>query len=464
MRAPACLALLLAAASAGGALAQAAAPQAPPDMSKWTAKPGPMSILSAQATREPYGPKHDQPLSLPLRPGSGGMPGARQPAEGGAPGQVLETRPAMFPSQKPAFEGQTRARAVRTQTPIETKIIAKGLDKPWALAFLPDGQILLAEKPGKLRLVTQAGKLGPDIEGVPPVFFVGDGGLFDVEIDPAFKSNRTFYLSFVGYRPDGNALMVVKAQLSRDGRRMENIVQLLTMPSFNNMAHYGGRMLLAPDGTLLLGASERMDDAVRLLAQDPASPMGKVLRINTDGSIPKDNPYVDVTGAEPRVWTLGNRDVQGFAVHPTTGKVWISDHGPQAGDEIDILEPGHNYGWPLVAYGGEYSGSLITGGRTQWPGTDQPEYYWDPSIAPSGIAFYSGGLIPEWRGNLFVTALNGRHLARLVLDGDKVVGEERLLLEQKQRVRDVAQGPDGALWVVTDDVDGRLIRLAPTGK
>lgn len=419
------------------------------------------TILVEQATREPFGPPHALPVLPALGPENKVL-GAPAPIDPRPEGAVLETRPAINPAQRPAFAGQTRAPAHRSRTPIEATTIARGLSKPWGLAFLPDGRMLVTEKTGTMRIVSQKGQVGKAIGGVPPVLYKykGEAGLLDVVIDPAFSTNRRLYFSFVGFRPDGNALMVASAQLSANASELEDVVQLLTMPSYNNPAHYGGRLLIGADGKLYIGASERMADAIRLAAQDPKSPMGKILRINTDASVPQDNPYAQVLGADPTVYSIGTCDVQGFAIQPGTGAIWATDRGPQGGDEIDIIKPGHNYGWPLVAYGTEYNGKLINGGRTGWPSTDQPVYYWDPAIAPSGATFYAGSLIPEWRGDLFVAALAGQHIAHLVIRGDKVVGEERLLQDQRQRIRDVEQGPDGALWAITDD-DGRMIRIAP---
>lgn len=444
-----------------GAMAQT--PGQPPQPKKFEDAPvTDPRILSEQASREPFG----QPNGLPVFAGLPSdtpirlqqVPRAMPPA-----GQVLDRAEKVNPAQQPAFAGQTRALAIKTATAITTRVVVHGLSHPWSLAFMPDGDMLVTEKSGTLRIVTQAGKVSAPLGGVPPVLYMGDAGLFTVLVDPDFSTNRLVYLSFVGYRPTGNALMAVRARLSADNTRLLDVEQLLTMPAYHNSNHFGGAMTIGRDGKLYISASERITDATRIAAQSPASPMGKVLRINRDGSIPEDNPYAKVIGAEPRIWTIGNRDPEGLATEPATGKLWLSDHGPKGGDELDVLEPGHNYGWPLVAYGTHYSGQLVNGERTVFPGTVQPNYYWDPAIAPAGIAFYDAPLVPEWRSNLFVAALGGKHLVRLALKDGKVSGEERLLLENNQRVRDVKQGPDGALWAVTDEQDGRLIRLAPRG-
>ncbi len=420
------------------------------------------TLLVEQASREPFTEPNDLPLFPGLPPTA---PVQRQPTPREVPpeGQILEGRPAVNPTQQPAFPGQTRAAAVRTATPIDERVVARGLSHPWSLAFLPDGRMLVTEKSGTLRIVTQRGEVSAPVGNVPPVLFAGDCGLLAVLVDPDFATNRLIYLSFVGYRPKGHALMVVRGRLSDDDGAIEGITQLLTLPAHTGINHYAGGMVIGHDGKLYLGTSEWISDETRIAAQMPVSPMGKILRINRDGSIPPDNPYVNVSGTEPRVWSIGHRDPEGLTLDPKTGGLWISDHGPQGGDEIDRVEPGHNYGWPLVAYGKRYDGGLLGGGRTQFPGTEQPAYYWDPAIAPAGITFYTGDRVPEWQGNLFVSALGGRHLARLVMADGKVTGEERLLLSHNQRVRDVKQAPDGTLWVLTDDADGRLIRLAPRG-
>lgn len=436
------------------------APQ-PQEPLKFEAAPATdIRILSEKASREPFG----QPNGLSVYAGlPASTPTAKRPAPRTMPAdnQVLEQDKRVNPAQSPAFSGQTRARVVRTSIPISEHVVTGGLSHPWALAFMPDGRMLVTEKSGSLRVITQDGKISPPVSGVPPVLYMGDAGLLDVVTDPDFASNRRIYLSFIGYRKTGNALMVIRGRLSDNDGKLENIEQLLTMPAYHNSNHYGGGMTIGRDGRLYIGASERITDDTMIAAQNPASPMGKILRINLDGTVPPDNPFARVAGAEPRIWTMGHRDPEGLITEPSTGRLWISDHGPQGGDEIDILEPGHNYGWPLVAYGTHYSGRKVNGDRTTFPGTDQPVYYWDPAIAPAGITFYDGSLVPEWRGNLFVSALGGRHLSRLVLSEGRVTGEERLLLKNNQRVRDVKQGPDGALWVVTDDQDGRLIRVAP---
>ena len=391
--------------------------------------------------------------------------GSAAPEESRRDGQVLETRPPYNLAQRPAFSGQTRAPAVHTRTAIEAIVVASGLANPWGLAFLPDGRMLITERRGTLRIISRDGAVSaPITDGVPKVFVLGAAGLLDVALDPDFAHSRRLFITYVELRPDGIGTSLASARLSADERKLEAVTTLVRGPSARNSAHTGGRMLMSPDGTLLAGMGERFTAQNRIRAQDLDFLNGKVIRLALDGSAPADNPFAKATGANPLIWTYGNRNPQGLAFEPGTGKLWESEHGPQGGDEINVLEPGHNYGWPLATYGLDYGDQPMNGGKTQWPGTDQPVYFWDPTIAPSGITFYSGTLIPEWRGNLFVAALAGQHLARLVIRHGRVTGEERLLQDQHQRVRTVLQGPDGALWVLTDSVTGRLIRLAPKGK
>lgn len=418
--------------------------------------------LTQAATRAPFVAPTGLPVEQPLA--HEGKAVAKPPSTRPPPvGKPLETRATVRPGQEPAFAGQTRAPTHRSTSAVQARVVARGLSKPWGIAFLDAGRMLVTEKSGAMRVVSSQGRVGPPVEGVPPVLYERDAGLLDLALDPDFRHNRRLYFTFVGFRPDGNALMVASAQLSLDERRLTDLRQLLSLPAFRNATHYGGRLLLH-QGVLLVGSSERLSDDTRLAAQDPRSPLGKVLRIQTDGGIPADNPYAHVIGADPTVYSIGHRDVQGFAVQPSTGAVWITDHGPQGGDELNVLLPGRNYGWPLVSYGKEYSDRLVNDGRTQWPGTEQPVYYWDPAIAPSGATFYSGDLVPEWRGDLFVAALAGQHLSHLIIRDGRVVAEERLLQDQGQRVRHVVQGPDGALWALTDDArDGRIIRIALRG-
>jgi glucose/arabinose dehydrogenase len=374
--------------------------------------------------------------------------------------QPVEHRRAWGVGQHPAFPAQTRAPAVETKTPLEIRVIASGLRFPWALAFLPDGNILITEKPGAMRIVTPDGKVGDPIAGVPTVLFQQDAGLMDVTLDPHFVDNRMIYFAYVEPRGDDNGGIIAKARLSDDAKRLENVTTIYTHPTMPRTAHYGSRLLFNNDGTLFVTFGERYFSPAREQAQDLNSSMGKIIRINTDGTAAKGNPFEHTPGALPEIWSYGHRNPQGLAFNPVSGELWSSEHGAQGGDEINIILPGKNYGWPIVGYGTNYDGTSIGDGTAHHEGIEEPVYYWDPAIAPSGCTFYTGDLIPEWKNNLFVAGLAGQHVARLVIDGHKIVGEERLLLDQHQRMRDVQQGPDGALWVISDDGDGRLIRIS----
>lgn len=387
--------------------------------------------------------------------------GARAPDEPRPAGAVLETRPKLDWAATPAFDQQTRAVAVKTKTPISVSVITDGLERPWGMAFLPNGKLLVTEKCGRMRTVTQDGKKSAPIAGLPKIFSYVDAGLFDIVLDTDFATNRRIFFSYVEMHDQGaNSLVVSSAILSPDEASLSDVKKLFIGPDYKVIGHYGGRMMVTPDRKLLIAVGDHFLPPARIKSQDIDSTFGKLIRINFDGTIPDDNPYAGVKGAERAIWAVGLRNVEGLA-YDGNGALWASDIGPWTGDEIDKIAPAHNYGWPLVSYGNEYTGKLINGGRTQWPGTDQPIYYWDPTIAPSGIAFYTGDLIPEWHNSLFVTALTGQHVARLIFKNGYVVGEERLLQDQHNRFRAIAQGPDGALWVLTDSLNGRLLRLAP---
>ena len=422
------------------------------------------STTTALAQNEPTKKAGGRPGGL--RNGMGfRVAGARPPNEEVVEGKPLEHRETMGRSQPPAFAGQTRAPAVITKTPIDVKVVAGGLRSLWSFTFLPDARILVTEKAGAMRIITPEGKVGEPINGVPKVVFGGDAGLLDVVLDPKFSSNRLIYFTYVEPRGGrNNGVAVAKAKLSDDERKLEDLTVILRVePSVPQTAHYGSRLLFDKEGKLFVSLSERMSNPYRDQAQALDSRLGKILRINTDGTPAAGNPFAKTAGALPEIWSYGQRNPQGLTFHPVTGELWDTEHGPQGGDEVNVIVPGKNYGWPVIAYGTEYTGETINGGQSQKDGMEQPIYYWDPAIAPSGCTFYNGDLIPEWKGSLFVAALAGEHVSRLVIDGHRVIGEERLLLDQHQRMRHVKQGPDGALWVVTDDRrnNARLIRLAP---
>lgn len=383
---------------------------------------------------------------------------ARQDVPAGAP---LETRPANGAGQEPAFAGQTRAPAVRTDQALTHTVVASGLEHPWGLALLPDGNWLVTEKPGRMRIVTAQGQVGQPIQGLPPVDARGQGGLLDVVTGASFAQDRMIYWSYAEPREGGNATSVARGRLSQDGRRLEDVqVIFRALPTYDGDKHFGSSLAFAPDGKLFVTLGERSDKPMRPQAQDLGSHMGKTIRINADGSVPQDNPFVGRDGARPEIWSLGHRNVQGIAIQPGTGAVWTIEHGTRGGDEVNLDRPGLNYGWPDAAYGVEYAGGAINAGDTEKAGTEQPIYYWDPVIAPGGAVFYQGAMFPGWNGNLLVAALKEKHIARLEIENDRVVGEERLLTDLGERVRDVAVGPDGAVWAITDEDDGKLVRLA----
>ena len=385
---------------------------------------------------------------------------AETTSQSGAP---LETRPASNPDQRPAFPGQTRAPAVKTEQAMSHSVVASGLVHPWGLAALPDGRWLVTEKPGRMRLVTAQGQVGEPIQGLPAVDARGQGGLLDVIVSPGFAQDRMIYWSYSEPREGGNATSVARGRLSDDGSRIESVqVVFRALPVYDGDKHFGSSLAFAPDGKLFVTLGERSDKPMRPQAQDLGSHMGKTIRINADGSVPSDNPFVGRAGARPEIWSLGHRNVQGIAVQPGTGAIWTVEHGTRGGDEVNIDKAGLNYGWPDAAYGVEYAGGRINSGATQAAGTEQPVYYWDPVIAPGGATFYQGAMFPGWNGNLLVAGLKEKHIARLVIADDRVVGEERLLTDLGERVRDVAVAADGAVWAVTDEQDGKLVRLAAT--
>ena len=378
------------------------------------------------------------------------------------PGE-LHRLPPNAPDQRPAFAGQTRAPEQRSNVAFQLQTVATGLVNPWSLAFLPDGRMLVTERPGRLRIVAADGTLSPAVAGLPPVAARGQGGLLEIATDPAFARNRLIYWSYAEPAPGGggNATAVARGRLV-DGPapRVEGVqVVFRQRPALDSALHFGGRLVFARDGTLFVTTGERSVIPGRMQAQQLDSLLGKVVRINPDGTIPKNNPMVRRAGAAPEIWSYGHRNVQAAAINPATGRLWTIEHGTRGGDEINIPQAGKDYGWPTIAYGIEYNGQKITGGETRRPGMEQPIYYWDPVIGPSGMTFYTGAMFPAWRGSLFVGGLRANSLVRLTLKRDRVVGEERLLIDQKARIRDVRQGPDGALYVLTDAPEGKLLRL-----
>ncbi|MBN9669169.1 PQQ-dependent sugar dehydrogenase [Roseibium aggregatum] len=345
------------------------------------------------------------------------------------------------------------------QSSVELETVADGLSFPWSVAFLPDGGYLVTERDGVLKVISDDG-VQSAVAGVPEVFAQGQGGLLDVVLSPDFDTDSTVYLTYSQGSPEGAGTSLFKARLvsAGDGYRLEGGETIFTG---NNKAyggrHFGSRLAFAPDGTLFMTVGERGD---RPLAQDPSSHAGSVLRLTDRGEAAPDNPFVGRAGYRPEIWSYGHRNPQSAAIHPKTGKLWTVEHGARGGDEVNIPEAGRNYGWPVISYGRHYSGGKI-GEGTAKQGMEQPVHYWDPSIAPSGMAFVTSGKYPDWQGGLLVGALRGQHLARLILDGETVAGEEKLLNGLGERIRDVRQGPDGFVYVLTDSDDGRLIRLLP---
>lgn len=381
-----------------------------------------------------------------------------------AVGPPFETRPANAP-YKPAFAGQTRAPRPAASPALAVTTVVSGVQNGWALEFLPDGRMLMTEKRGVMRLIARDGTKGPEIADVPTVDAGGQGGLLDVAIDPDFATNQTIFFSFAEPRGGGtNGTSLARARLV-DGPtpRLENVQVIYRQtPAWESRLHFGSRIVFAADGTLFLTQGERSLVPTRVQAQDLSGHLGKVIRLNKDGSVPADNPFVGRADAKPEIWAYGLRNVQAAALQPGTNLLWTIEHGPRGGDEVNQPEKGKNYGWPTISYGIEYSGQPMPGGIAVKDGMEQPIYYWDPVIAPSGATFYTGSLAPAWNGNLFV----GSHLAdgklvRLVLDGKRVAAEEWLTVEAGARIRDVKQGPDGALYVLTNATDGKVLRVAP---
>lgn len=362
-------------------------------------------------------------------------------------------------SYKPAFEGQTRITGVKTTTPYEVKVLDSTLVRPWGIAALPDGRFLVTEKEGTMRIVGATGGTSAPINGVPAVDSQGQGGLLGICLDPAFTQNRMVYWAFSEPSPNGSLTALAKGKLSADEKSLEGVVIIYrATPNHKGSLHYGGRVLFSKDGSLFLSTGERSDMETRPQAQDLNSGLGKVVRLTTDGKPAAGNPFEGKQGARPEIFSYGHRNVQGIAFHPVTGDLWETEFGPRGGDELNRVEAGKNYGWPTITYGIEYSGDKIGAPIQQKEGMEQPVYYWDPVISPSGITFYTGDAIPEWKNNLFISCLSGMHICRVVIENDKVVGEERLLESEEQRFRDVTQGPDGALYAVTDQ--GRLYRVS----
>lgn len=379
----------------------------------------------------------------------------------------VETSQPNARDQKPAFRGQTRAPERKSNVAFAVVTVAEGLHNPWGLAFLPDGRMLVTERPGSLRVVSPSGRLSEPVTGLPEVVARGQGGLLDVALDPAFASNGLIYWSYSEPRANGvNNTAVARGRFDASDPPRVYAVEVVfhQRPSLGSNQHFGGRLVFAPDGTLFVTLGERAILQGRMQAQRLDGLLGKIVRLNPDGTVPADNPFVGKPGARPEIWSLGHRNIQGAAINPATGELWEVEHGARGGDEINVARRGRDYGWPTIAYGIEYSGQPFPGNSTARDGMEQPRYYWDPIIGPSGMMFYTGDRFPAWKGTLFIGGLATTHIAHLTLDGDTIVGEERLLTDLKphpERIRDIRQGPEGAVYVLTDSNPGRLLKLVP---
>ncbi len=346
---------------------------------------------------------------------------------------------------------------------LEVETIATGLAYPWGLAFLPDGRMIVTEKPGRIRLVTREGQLSPPLAGTPEVWYSGQGGMLDVAIDKSFVQNGTIYFCYAERASGGGRTTVARGKLNDSSPPRLTDVRVIFRQDgrLSSGNHYGCRIAQAPDNSLFVSLGDHY--SARDQAQTLDNHIGKVVRISPEGAAPKDNPFTDRGDAKPEVWSYGHRNSQSLAFNPATGDLWEIEHGPRGGDEINIIGKGKNYGWPVIGYGIDYSGAKLHA-STSKDGMEQPVKYWVPSIAPSGMAFYTGNLFPKWKGSLLVGALAGQMLVRLPLNGNTVGAEERILQNLNERIRDVRQGPDGAIWLLTDNSAGRILRVTPAAK
>jgi aldose sugar dehydrogenase len=359
---------------------------------------------------------------------------------------------------------ESQAQAPRSPTPtplkgaVSAQTVARGLEHPWALAFLPDGRMLVTERPGRVRIVTGDGHISEPLAGVPRVLARGQGGLLDIALDPRFAENRLVYLSYAEPGDGGLAGTAVARARLAEGRLEDVRVIYQQQPKVEGSNHFGSRIVFARNGTLFVTQGDRF--SYRDRAQDLSVGLGKIVRINADGSAPRDNPFIGRAGARPEIWSYGHRNVQSAALDPQTGQLWTVEHGARGGDELNRPEAGRNYGWPVITYGVDYSGAKIGEGTTK-KGMEQPIYYWDPVIAPSGMAFYTGSAFADWKGSILIGSLNPGLLVRLTLKDSRVVREERYLGERTERIREVQEGPDGLLYLLTDSSNGRILRVSP---
>lgn len=361
---------------------------------------------------------------------------------------------------KPAFEGQTRVAGIKTQSTFSTKVVTDKLDAPWGVQALPDGRLLINENPGKMRIVDpNSGSISDPIVGIPAVDDRGQGGLLGLTLAPDFESSREVFWAYTEKVDKGNHTAVAKGKLSADEKTMENVqVIYRAAPTYDGRLHYGGRVVFDKSGNLFVSIGERSDKDTRVLAQDLNSSFGKIIRITKEGKAVAGNPFESQAGARPEIYSFGHRNPQGIAFHPETGELWSNEFGPRGGDELNLIKPGINYGWPVITYGIEYRGDAIGDPVIQQQeGMEQPVYYWDPVLSPSGMIFYSGANLAEWKNSLFIGGLSSMHIARIVIENNKVIGEERILEGEGQRFRDLTEGSDGAIYAVTDG--GRLYKI-----
>nr|WP_181409762.1 PQQ-dependent sugar dehydrogenase [Martelella alba] len=380
-------------------------------------------------------------------------------ATGCASAKDFNAAPPNAPDQHPAFAGQTRAPVLDQGVELNRKVIAEGLDSPWGMDQLPDGRYLVTERPGNLVIVSMDGAVSAPVSGMPAVAYGGQGGLLDVVVRDDFDATRRVWWSYAEPREGGtNATAVATGTLSADDTAMENVAVIFRQqPAWNSSAHFGSRLVFDRDGMLFVTTGERSKPAPRQLAQDVSTDLGKVIRIDPDGGPAAGNPAI--AGGRPEIWSYGHRNLQSAALGPN-GRLWTVEHGPRGGDELNHPEAGRNYGWPVITYGINYNGQPIGEGLTQQNGMEQPVYYWDPVIAPSGMAFYDGDVFPDWRGSVLIGGLAGQALVRLTLDGDRVTGEARYL-QGMARIRDVDVARDGTVMVLTDGAGGALMQLTP---
>jgi glucose/arabinose dehydrogenase len=399
-------------------------------------------------------------ISKLLLVGVGLAAGAAAQAQSGQPVEQGEPN---VPGFEPAFPGQHRAPASDSGVTLVVETFAGSLEHPWGIDAMPNGGYVVTELPGRMRVISGNGEISDPIEGIPAVFHGGQGGLLDVAVGPTFAEDRLIYWSYARQLEGGKYVTVAsRGRLSEDGSQVSDVEDIFVQePPSPTPVHFGSRIRFDGEGHVYITTGDHFTETERLLAQDPGTTYGKVIRLNLDGSVPEDNPFVDRQGAIGSIWTLGHRNVQGAAIHPETGRLWTIEHGPQGGDELNPSKPGANYGWPTVSYGENYDGSPVGEGIERHSGDFvEPRYYWDPVIAPGGMLFYQGDMFADWNGDLLIASMVPGALVRIELDGETVTGEERLLKDHG-RIRDIVEAPDGALLVLVDAAEGSVLRLTP---